>query len=217
MKYGIRSIRIPQSIHRAPYLFRLPGEDYNHPCVRCANVVQYSLDTVGFKHDGLVMIIDSDMFLIEQFSLQEYLSNYDLAGVPQSRQHVNYLWNGLLFFNMNSLPDKTSLNFNCGQVDGIPVDVGGHTYDYLSTHPETRVKLIGHMLIPEGYVLFEEEGMPKNVRFLLEQGMCNIEFLIRYTFLHYRSGANWDYKPLQYHQTKTQILESFIKSILPQD
>src|SRR6185312_17253545 len=36
-------VRIPQSIHDAPYLERLPVEDYHHPVVRCANVVQFSL------------------------------------------------------------------------------------------------------------------------------------------------------------------------------
>ncbi len=127
-RLNVPCIRIPQSIHDAPYLERWPGEDYHHPVVRCANVVQFSLDTLGFDYDGIVMIIDSDMFLIKEFCVQEFLNGFDIAGVLQSRQHIKYIWNGLVFFNMQTLPDKKTIDFNCGKIDGIGVDVGGHTY-----------------------------------------------------------------------------------------
>src|ERR1700733_4465594 len=65
-RLNLPCIRIPQSIHDAPYLQRWPGEDYHHPCVRCANVVQFSLNTLGFDRDRIVMIIDSDMFLVKE-------------------------------------------------------------------------------------------------------------------------------------------------------
>ena len=62
-RLNLQCIRIPQAIHDAPYLQRWPCEDNNHPSVRNSNVVQFSLNTLGFDHDGIVMIIDSDMRL----------------------------------------------------------------------------------------------------------------------------------------------------------
>jgi hypothetical protein len=141
-KLSLRCIEIPQAIHDRPYLKRSAYEDRNHACVRCANVVQYSLNELGFKYDGLVAIIDSDMFLIKDFSIAQYMADHDLAGVAQSRGNVHYLWNGIVFFNMNTLVDKETIDFNCGQINGNPVDVGGYTYYYFQKHPEVRVKEI---------------------------------------------------------------------------
>lgn len=85
---GVRHIRIPQTIHTKPYLPR-PKTEYQSPSYRTADAIQYSLDTLGFKHNDLVMIIDSDMFLIRDFNLREYMQGYDLAGAFQYRGNHN--------------------------------------------------------------------------------------------------------------------------------
>ena len=142
-RYKIRCMRIPQSIHTYAYLHRLPREQFNHSCVRCANVVQYSLNELGLQHDDLVMIIDSDMFLVKDFNLREYMQDYDLAGVSQSRPNgVEYIWNGLVFFDMKRLLNKHLINFNCGEVNNTPVDVGGQMHHYFKQTPETRTRFI---------------------------------------------------------------------------
>ncbi len=167
LNLGLRHIRIPQSIHSQPYLDRLPVENWNHYCVRCANVVQYSLDILGFDHNGLVMIIDSDMFLIDEFSIEDYLKGHELSGVKQYRgtleNHIMYLWNGLLFFDMNKIPNKKTLNFNCGRVEGFPCDVGGYTYYYFQQNPEVRflpttkqLDLSRGMFSEDSYEVFRE-------------------------------------------------------------
>ena len=48
--FGLECVRIPQEIHSKPYLKRWPGETYDNACVRCANVIQYSLNELGFDH-----------------------------------------------------------------------------------------------------------------------------------------------------------------------
>src|ERR1700730_829964 len=88
---NIQCIRIPQEIHQRPYLMRLPGEYYNDPAVRNCNVVQYSLDVLGFAHDDILVIIDSDLFLVREFSFRDCLKDCDLAGLKQG---VGYLWIG---------------------------------------------------------------------------------------------------------------------------
>lgn len=211
---NIPCIRIPQSIHTAPYLAREANDDFQNPAIRCANVVQYSLDVLGFDHDGVVMIIDADMFLIKPFSIQEYFIHYQLSGVPQKREHVNYIWNGLVFFNMNTLPDRDSIDFNCKKVEGVAVDVGGNVYFYLKKHPELKLSLIYNDYINKWTSLSEPQMAHENIRYLFELNPNNIEFLLDYSFLHYRSGTNWDFRSDEYHKTKTEILNEFIEKIL---
>ena len=68
---GVRCIRIPQEIHSKPYLKRERRELYHNPNVRQVNGIQYSLNTIGFKHDGIVVLIDSDMFVTRPLSFNE--------------------------------------------------------------------------------------------------------------------------------------------------
>lgn len=213
-KLDIPCMRIPQSIHTAPYLPREPHDDFQNPAVRCANVVQYSLDVLGFDHDGIVMIIDADMFLIKPFNIAEYLNDSQLAGVPQKREHIHYIWNGLVLFNMNTLPDKRSINFNCKKVEGVAVDVGGGVFHYFTAHPQLKFTSIGNEYINQWIELSARQKKHEAVQLLYHMQPNNIEFLLNYTFLHYRSGTNWDMRTSEYHKTKTEILNEFIDAIL---
>lgn len=207
---NIKCVRIPQKIHKGPYLPRDPGEPFNHPCTCCANVVQYSLNELGFEHDGLVMIIDSDMFLIKDFNVEEYMKDCDLSGVPQSRGHINYIWNGIVFFNMNTLPEKRTLSFNCGRVEGIGCDVGGYTHYYFKNHPELRYKNIPQHTYVEALVGKDTSSLSPLLKLVLEEGATNTEFFMDETLFHYRGGGNWDYKSQDYHDHKTKVLNKLI-------
>ena len=156
-KYGIHCIRIPQSIHNKPYLQRWPGESFNAPAVRNSNVVMYSLDQVGFVHKGIVALLDSDMFLIKDFSIkEEYMKNYNLAGLEQQRGTISYLWIGLAFLDMNTMPNHRSINFNCGRVGNTPVDAGGQTYNYLHDNPDVKIKLFDANFIHNFHYVLNE-------------------------------------------------------------
>lgn len=211
-RLNLRCIRIPQAIHTAPYLERWPGEDYNHPSVRCSNAVQFSLNNVGFDHDGIVMIIDSDMFLVKEFCVQDFLNGFDIAGVPQSREHVEYLWIGLVLINMQTLPDKKTINFNCGKVGEVNVDAGGQTYHYLKNHPNIIKNPIDNQYYPSDFILSEDTH--ENVKFLFAHECTNFEFLLQNSFFHYRGGSNWDNQPKEYHEKKTAVLNAFIERCL---
>lgn len=213
-KCGIPCVRIPQAIHTQPYLPRKPDDDWQNPAVRCANVVQYSLDTLGFAHPGLVLLIDADMFLIRDFSLVKTLQEAALAGVPQKRSHISYVWNGLLFFNMHTLPDKETLNFNCTSIDGIALDVGGATYPYFQSHPDLPFFPIDNLYLAQWNTLTKHQKAFPALEWLFNQHPQEIEFLLDYTFLHYRSGSNWNARNPEYHRIKTDILYQFIEKIL---
>lgn len=158
-KLKLRCVSIPQKIHDMPYLNRYPGENYQNPCCRCANVVQFSLDNLGFNWQDYVMIIDSDMFLIKPFSVKEFMQDSLIAGVPQTRGGIDYLWNGLLLFDMFKLPNKRKINFNCGKVNGESCDVGGYTYYYFNDNETIIPKYINHVHINGRK---EDQLIPKN-------------------------------------------------------
>lgn len=226
---NIQCIRIPQEIHSRPYLPRLAREDRQHPSVRNCNVVQYSLNTVGFDHDDIVILLDSDMFLVKPFSAREFMQGYSLAGLNQCKGHVEYLWIGLVFLDMKNLPNKNTLTFNCGEVDGYAVDAGGHSHNYMKKNPGALVRYIHHQYsgrlrcpacesthqprCAHNTAKLKEIGFEPHEINLFESD-SNLEFLHNNTFLHYRSGSNWDHKSAQYHQMKTEALKVFLAEIL---
>jgi hypothetical protein len=216
-RLGIRHLRIPQFIHDLPYLYRLPIENYQHNACRIANAVQYSLNTVGFDHEGYVLIMDSDLFLIREFCVGEYMRDITLAGIEQTRDNgISYLWNGFVLFDMNSLPDRKTINFNCGIIEDQPCDVGGYTYYYLKEHPDLNVKFIDTVYLSADHEISDREKKDESLCYLLKKNPNNVEFFLDYTFFHYRGGTNWDRKSDEYHQLKSSILSDFIDKIVNQ-
>ncbi|MBP9842005.1 MAG: hypothetical protein KBC64_06235 [Simkaniaceae bacterium] len=234
-RLGIQCINIPQSIHTKPYLKRLPGDNFQTPSVRNSNVVQYALDTMGFAHEGIVAILDSDMFLVKEFSIKQFLEGYEIGGVPQAYENrgirIPYIWIGIAFLDMSKLPDRQSINFNCGKIQGVPVDAGGYTYYYLSQHPEIQVRYFpsfhsSNFSCPECLKRRENYPCPHNRNLLREIGLSerqidfvhsgleNVEFFIEGTFFHYRSGTNWDKKTQAFHDNKTRIFNAYMEELL---
>ncbi len=136
---------VPQEIHDRPYLTRSPGDNYNNPNVRHCNATQWAWDNFFSSHDGPVMLIDSDMFLIRPFSIEKTLENTHLAGIYWGTEDMithepkSYLWLGLILFNNRILPEKHTICFNCGWLPGTHAicDSGGWTHFYLAKHKNT--------------------------------------------------------------------------------
>jgi hypothetical protein len=176
----------------------------------------YSLNEVGFKHDDIVALFDSDLFLVKEFSLRDYLTNYDIAGIKQG---IGYLWIGLTFLDMRTMPNKETINFNCGRVNDVPVDAGGHTYCYLHDNPEVRARYFAQCIIrsdiQDERLLAKYGFNRKDVRFIMAcPNGINIEYMLDNHFLHYRGGTNWDHKSDSYHTNKTALLNSYINDLL---
>lgn len=219
-KLNLRCIDIPQAIHDKPYLPRQRGENFNDPCVRCANVVQYSLDVLGFDYPGIVAIIDSDMFLMKKFSIKKHLEGYDLFGCYQSRAHVEYVWNGLVFMNMKTLPNRKTMSWNSGTIEGQAVDVGGYLYYYLKNNPSLRASLYSNIHIedlPTDVESLRQLGYDAPTIRFIKQNPHWMEFHVENHFLHYRAGGNWANQSAAYHAEKTRILNDFINTIIQQN
>lgn len=234
--HHIPCILVPQEIHTRPYLAREPGDPLDRPNIRHCNCIQYSLDTLGFAHQGHLLIIDSDMFLIRPISIETILKDVDIiAPIRGAENRVYYLWPGLTFLAMDRLPNKKNLNFNCGIVNGASVDSGGHTYEYLTNNMDVRwenaTELFSYELFcPDRFVpdhLIKTSTpiedrikkyihlcfTPKEIIFLLHQPHT-INFCFGNRFLHYRAGTNYDHQSKEYDEKKTALINEFIQDIL---
>lgn len=213
-KLSLRCISIPSQLHI----------NRDQPSQRTSDSIQYSLEELGFKHDGIVFVIDSDMFLLHPFNITNFLKGCDLYGCIQYRpQQVTYLWNGLIFMDMRTMPNKKSINFDCGRVNGEPVDSGGQIHHYLKNNPSLRWKYYSNIHI---------NALPRDRNSLKELGYDTIftdfilslnpndpysmEFHVDSNFLHYRAGGNWTNESIAYHTLRTNCLRNFLNALIAQ-
>jgi hypothetical protein len=161
--------------------------------------------------DRIVVVIDSDMFLLKPFSVEQFLGDCHVAAMKARRAHVKYLWNGICFFNMATLPDPEQINWDHGLVDNVNTDVGGHIHYYLQRHPQLRVRDIpttwkiiarhaNYFVLPEAIVAEYKD----------EYGYE----LYAEAFLHYTRGSNWDGQSRDHHEAKTRLTEKLIRGCI---
>jgi len=140
------------------------------------------------------------MFMIDDDNLEEHIENKDFMFIPYNNQHLNFAWNALFLINKNC-PDKDQINWWCGMVDGIPVDVGGYTSQYLKKHLDLKIGLIHSQYIQDDPSL---DFHPSDYEFIKLTENSNK------SILHYRSGSNWNNRTREYHQQKTAWLKNQI-------
>ena len=192
--------------------YRTPKNlENNNPSTKVGNVIQWAFDNIikeKYSSD-FIFWTDSDMFLIDNFDIEEYLSDCVIAGLPQIRKHIKYLWNGLMFFNMPKFMETDhQIGFNIANIDGEHLDTGGQTYHYFKrngvTLKETDVDYPTHF----NDIELQNDEVTKGY---------NFELHLDGKFLHYRAATNWHSKwrssedPLL---LKTKIFNQIIKNIL---
>ena len=155
------------------------------------------------------------------------MDGYDLAAVPQGRSNISYLWPGLAFMDMRTLPNKETINWNCGKVDGVSVDTGGHMHIYLKNNPALRVFRFGPMsnsrLICDVCKRNKQYSCTHNDEVLQRHGFdiktikflqsCrhHVEFLLDKNFFHC-GGMSWDFNcDLNY---KEKLVKEYLEDIL---
>ncbi len=178
-----------------------------NPAQACAHTIQWSYDNLIKKNhfDDIVFFTDSDMFLIDEFDIEEYMSDAIIGGLPQGRGHITYMWNGIMFFNMPKIDDK-NIDFSEGMVEGQLTDVGGYTYYYFK---KTGIELKGSdVQYPTHYY---------DIDLQKDAGGYNMELHLNGNFLHYRAATNWhsNWKgsddPLE---KKTKVFNQIVQQLL---
>ena len=123
-----------------------------------------------YQEYDILLFSDHDLFPVADLDLAQLMKDKVMAGVPQVKFDVIYLWAGLVVFN-NKLIDHRAVDFMPSQREQL--DTGGELN-----------KIFRH-LPKEKYHLFAERG---------EEDHSKIYFDIDsplVSFIHFRNGANW--------------------------
>ena len=200
------------SLNELEYYRKPPTNKPLNPAQACAHTVQWTYDNIIRKNhsEDIVFFLDSDMFLIDEFCIEDYMEDAIIAGLPQQRNHVEYMWNGIMFFNMPKIEDK-NIDFSDGMVDGQMTDVGGQTYWYFKN---TGIEMKKTDEVSPTYPTHYNDIELQNEE--VTRGY-NIELHLDCKFLHYRAATNWhsNWKgsndPLE---KKTKMFNMIIEDVL---
>lgn len=209
----IRSVRVPQEIH----------EGRNNPSTACADTIQYMIQHYGIHHPDIVVLLDSDMFLIRDFSIREYLGLNDIAANLQSRIGQNgpvlYWLPNLIIFNMPQMPNPQHLNFDLGEIDGVATDTGGYNHYYIQNNPQIAWKMtdveysINEVDDLNESILDHFKSHPKLWE-LLTNNLYDFEFYNHFAFLHFRAGSNWNQLEAKKYNEKYKKIKKTIIELL---
>ena len=183
-----------------------------NPAQACADAIQWSYDGIIKKNhlSDIVFFCDSDLFLIDEFSISEYMSDAVIAGLPQKRGSVIYMWNGIMFFNMPLIKDL-NIDFSDGIVEGEMTDVGGHTYYYFEKNNITMKRTDEESPVyPTHFndIHLQNEEVTRGF---------NFELHLNSKFLHYRAATNWHSNWRDFDDplvNKTKVYNKIIEEIL---
>lgn len=211
---GIKCINLPQHLHHnRKTLFPNTSElSTDHPSARNAITIQYGFNMYCNMNDGYLMVIDSDMFFYNDFNINDFMENYDIAGCGQGKRsdshYVEYLWIALCIFNLKTCKNLNEFYWDCGRVHNIPVDAGGQSYHYIQKY-KPKIKYIGWSYYEDKLSYKNHKLEPKLVNFLDEifDSSCGSkEVFIKLNIIHLRAGSNWDYKGITYHTKQYDLV-----------
>jgi hypothetical protein len=181
------------------------------------------------------LLLDSDMFLIDYLDMNKY-SEYACAVVLQKRENLNYIWNGIYYFDFNKLKNVNLLNWNQGHGG----DTGGMMRDWFALQTSGDVvpkaddlrwadkQKTFHSVMSSIYYMrhlwscsWNENELPARYRDrpgliqFLKEDVRNVggNFYCEIyddVFLHYRAGGNWNEEGMALHNRLTEKLKAVI-------
>lgn len=156
-----------------------------------------SIKTISSNED-INVILDFDVFLINKFSILNYIKNFDIAGIYQQRNEFLLEYLAPIFVIVNSNKNFNSIDFDSRK--DILSDVGSNTSLYLK---DKNIKLMKHT----SALIGEENVNCFNINYNTSFS-CQI---IENSFLHYYKGTNWNNNDPQFVHEKTEWLKFVIK------
>lgn len=160
--------------------------------------------------EGILIIMDGDLFFTRDVSLVEVLGENELSFCPLYSWGKEWLWTGFMMFNMNKVK-KDDINFAFKSLDGkFLADVGSAMNTYIEENNPKVQYLDRKSILDEDWVLKDKEtlftlGFPK-------PHSVDIISLFQYPFLfHYKTSSNYaPHCTEEYNQKKTQALEKLL-------
>lgn len=181
----------------------LPGRS---PSDYHSSSVQWSYENIMMTEcrDDIVIILDHDMFLIDDLNIEEYMENYDAAGCLQQRGNVKYLWSGFMILKMKEVVN-IDFDFRNGYYMGELLDTGGGTCKLLSTEG-LKYKDTG--------VEYPDEYQDINLKDPSISNGFNFELHLDGKFLHSRNASSWHNNMKVEDSQKTLIIHKILSDFI---
>lgn len=154
--------------------------------------------------DDYVLILDHDIFLIDELDVSEYMKDIDAAGCLQTRGDVQYLWTGLTLLNMKTVA-SVEFDMLCGFYHGQSLDTGGGTCNLLRSE-NVKYKDTG-VEYPDEYggINLKDPSVSNGFDFELHMGG---------RFLHFRNASSWHNGMNVNDSHKTSVLHSILSDFI---
>lgn len=199
-----------------PFFNGIKRKFRKYAALACAHPIQWSFHKyIKNYKNSICSIIDSDMFFINHFSVTDYMRSYNIAAVKQNRGNVNYLWNGIMFFDISKLPAVDTMDFMLGKINGFSTDVGGKLYYWINENND-NIKLRNIRYTRQ--ICYENANMNAIPESYLNS--YNQDYKIEIyekVILHYGSGSNWKNNPVEYHKNKTEFVFNWVDDAIRQN
>jgi hypothetical protein len=207
---GIQCLEFPQDLHtNRDTLFPKLQFFGNNPSTRASDVYQWTLNQ-SLDFDGLVVIMDGDMFFIKDVSLVKKMDSANIAFLPQLRDGIEYPWLNLVYFYPKKTPNICNFSYDCGTVNGVALDSGGMSYYYLQDNKET---LVVRPVSQTRILCSKKEEFHIQNTFLQEYDAIdsNADVFPDFEYLddcilHYGGGSNWNSDPVLFHQVRIKTM-----------
>lgn len=217
LNLNIKCVEIPQEIHSDRTLIfknTLYPKTFDIG-TRCSDTLQYAYNyAISLEGYDYLFILDSDMFFINHFNINEYINNYQICGIFQSGGSIIYLWSAISIFNLKKCINLNQLNWECGKIDNNSVDVGGNTYYYIRDYnPLIKPITNSHYSYADSVLKINDEKLKL---LLLEicnispTKSCNKEIMLNNAIIHVRGGSNWDYKSEDFFYKQFELIKNYI-------
>jgi hypothetical protein len=179
----------------------------NTPSFYNSDAIQWTYNNVIIKDekDCFVVILDHDNFLIESFSINDFMKKCDLAGCVQTRGSVEYVWQGLIFFRKSSIAQE-NFDFYPQEVEGQLLDSCGGTYK-LIRNPKIRF-IPTSVEYPDNYGSIDLKDSSSS------NGGYEMEIHLDGKFLHFRNACNWHNGLKVVDTQKTLVLHTILKDFI---
>jgi len=221
-RLNIQCINLPNEHHRTD----------SNPSQRNADSCNIILiDQI--KNNEKSIMIDADMFIVDEVNICEKYADYDMAVVMQERKNlyvkkynkvmnVDYYWPGLAYFDIPNIKNKHLLNWNGLGGTTFLTDAGGETfYHIFETKDSKRYDIQHHScgswdknewnstcshLSPVLLDFIENDPRNKNGKFFSE--------IFDGYILHSKGVSNWQKMDKDVHTKCTDILWDTLVSLI---
>lgn len=166
-----------------------------------ANSLNFLWKGKASKESGIVVIMDSDLFLNKDISFVELLGDNDMFFCPQYTDGHIWPWPGFMGFNMSKIKAE-DVSFELLKINDVYADVGSGLNKYIEKY-QPWIKLVERQEIID-----QDWPVPDTNQTLYEWGFpkpYSVDFL-PFAF-HYKTGSNYaKHCTSEYNEAKTKAL-----------